>query len=167
MPRSRCPPLPTAWRSRRRRCSSPRPSWLRPCATAGRRPGTALWTAWRLWRTMTAPPSCPPSSRRSQGGTACPRSCWGWAPPPRRWLTASENCPWSCSGSAPSLASPMTSRRERPPRSARSPWVSRWQTYRPSCSDWRGEEGAGWTDTCRPNSERWIQIALHKAGEIF
>lgn len=163
MPHLRCPLLHTAWRSRRRLCSSLRPSWLHPCATAGRR--TALWTAWRPLRTMTAPPSCPPSSRRSQGGTACPRSCYGWAPPLQRWRTALETCPWSCNESVLFLVSLMISRLVRPQRSTQSPWVSQWQTYLLSCSDW--QEGEGWTDTCRPNSERWIQIASHKAGNIF
>lgn len=127
---------------------------------------TALFYWSRFLRTvlfvesMTAPPSCPPSSRRSRGGTASLKSCWGWAPPPRRWLTVSETCPWSCSGSAPCPACPTISRAGRPPKWAQSPSAGRWRTYPPNCSDWPGE--AGWTDTCRPNSERWIPIVLHK-----
>lgn len=159
MPRLRCQLLRTAWKSRRRRSSSRRPSWLLLCATAGTK--TAPWTVWRHLRTMTAPPSCPSSSRRSQGGTACPRSCWGWAPPLQRWLIALEICPWSCSESARCLASLMISRLGKPQRSTQSPWASQWQTYHPSCSGWQ-EEGAGWMGTCPPNSERWIQIASHK-----
>lgn len=162
MPRSRSPPLRTAWKSRRRRCFCPRLSWLLPCATAGRR--TAPWTVWRPWRTMTAQSSCPPSSRRSRDGTACPRSSWGWAPPPQRWLTVSETCPWSCSGSALFLVCLMTSRAVRAARWAQSPWASQWQTYLPNCSDWLGEEEeAGWTAIYPPNLEKWIPIALHKA----